>query len=132
LSGLASPVLLNFLRVAARHGRLRILRAIHRQAHALQERRQGRVRIQVTTATPLGSDLAARIAESLKRLVPGEPALETRVDPAVIGGVVVRVGDTVYDGSVANQLESLRRQIIDRSTHEIQSRRDRFRSPAGD
>ena len=44
----------------------------------------------------------------------------------------VRVGDTVYDGSIAKQLENVRRQMIDRSAHEIQSRRDRFRDPTGD
>ena len=53
------------------------------------------------------------------------------VDPAVIGGAVLRIDDTVYDGSVANQLQSIRQQMIDRSVHEIQSRRDRFRYPAG-
>ena len=51
--------------------------------------------------------------------------------PDVIGGIVVRVGDTVYDGSVANQLEDIRQQMIDRSVHEIQSRRNRFSHPAG-
>ncbi len=65
-------------------------------------------------------------------MLEGEPVLDERVDPGVIGGIVVRIGDTVYDGSIANQLENLRQQIIDRSAHEIQSRRDRFRSPAGD
>ena len=50
----------------------------------------------------------------------------------LIGGVVLRVGDTVYDGSVATQLQRTRRQMISRSIHEIQSGRDRFSSPAGD
>ena len=49
-----------------------------------------------------------------------------------IGYAVVRVGDMIYDGSIANQLEKLRQQMIDRSVHEIQSRRDRFRPPARD
>ena len=58
----------------------------------------------------------------------GEPLVEQVVDPTVIGGAVLRVGDVVYDGSVANQLQILRQQMIDRSVHEIQSRRDRFRN----
>ena len=53
------------------------------------------------------------------------------IDPELIGGVVVRVGDTVYDGSVATNLKQLRQQMINRSVHEIQSRRDRFRYPGG-
>ena len=44
---------------------------------------------------------------------------------------MVRVGDVVYDGSVASQLENLRQQMIDRSVHEIQSRRNRFSNSAG-
>ena len=132
VGGRASPEFLNFLKVVTRHGRLDVLRAIHRRTGALQESKLGRVRVLVTTATPLAGDQAARIAKSLRPMLKGEPVLEERVDPRVIGGIVVRVGDTVYDGSVANQLENLRQQIIDRSAHEIQSRRDRFRSPAGD
>ena len=49
----------------------------------------------------------------------------------LLGGVVLRVGDTVYDASVSTQLEQMRTQMINRSIHEIQSRRDRFGSPAG-
>ena len=54
------------------------------------------------------------------------------VRPELIGGLVMRVGDTVYDGSISTRLNKLRQQMIDRSVHEIQSRRDRFRSPEGD
>ncbi len=50
----------------------------------------------------------------------------------LIGGAVLRIGDTVYDGSVANQLQNLREKMVERSAHEIQSRRDRFRNPARD
>jgi F-type H+-transporting ATPase subunit delta len=61
----------------------------------------------------------------------GEPVFRLRVDPALVAGAVVRIGDTVYDGSIANQLNVLRQQMMDRSAHEIQSRRDRFRHSAG-
>jgi F-type H+-transporting ATPase subunit delta len=127
----ASPVFLRFLKVVSAHGRLDCLRAIHRQARRLCDRMRGRVRVQVSTATPLGADVAQRIAHGLRGLLDGEPVLDQLVDPDLIGGVVVRVGDTVYDGSVATQLQSVRQQMIDRTAHEIQSRRDRFRYPAG-
>jgi F-type H+-transporting ATPase subunit delta len=127
----ASPTLMHFLKVVSRHGRLDILRVIHRQAHEFYNRALGRVTVRLTTATPIGEELAARIKENLRGLVPGEPVVHRAVDPAVIGGAVLRIGDTVYDGSIANQLETLRQQIIERSAHEIQSRRDRFRHPAG-
>ena len=127
-----SPLLLDFLKVVSRHGRLDCLRAIHRRAHALHDRMRGRVRVRVTTATPLSSELAGRIAENLRSLLDGEPILEQVVDPELIGGVVVRVGDTVYDGSIARQLKNVRQRMIQRTAHEIQTRRDRFRHPARD
>ncbi len=126
----ASPLLGNFLKVLSAHGRLGCLRAIHKQARQQYERMRGRVAVRVTTASPIGGELAERIAAALRRVAGGQPILEQTVDPKLIGGVVVRVGDTVLDGSVATQLENMRQQMIHRSAHEIQSRRDRFRHPA--
>ena len=57
-----------------------------------------------------------------------EPVLHTRVDPDLLGGLVVRVGDWLYDASVRTRLADIRDQVIQRSSHEIQSGRDRFRS----
>ena len=128
----ASPLMLNFLKVVSRHGRLDCLRAIHRQAHEIYNRMRGRVRVRVSTATPLSGELAARIADNLRPLLGGEPILEQVVDPDLIGGLVVRVGDTVYDGSIARQLENMRQRINQRTAHEIQARRDRFRHSARD
>ena len=132
LAAQASPLLLDFLKVVSRHGRLDCLRAIHQQTHELYERMRGQVTVQVSTAVPLSGDAAGRIAENLKNVLDGQPIVQEVVDPDLIGGVVVRVGDTVFDGSVATQLESLRQRMIERSAHEIQTRRDRVRDPAGD
>ncbi len=123
----ASRLFLNFLKVVSRHGRMDILRAIHRAVRELWERRSGRVPVWVSTAAPLDEDLARRLADRIRPLVDGQPVIHTRVDPSLLGGIVVRVGDTVYDASVANQLKNLRQQMVERSAHEIQSRRDRFR-----
>src|SRR3990172_875731 len=94
LGAQASPLLLNFLKVVSRHGRLDCLRAIHRQAHELYDRMRGRVVVRVSTATPLSGELAAGIAQNLRNILDGEPIVEEIVDPDLIGGVVVRVGDT--------------------------------------
>ena len=130
--GTRTPALfINFLKVVSRHDRLDCLRAIHKQARALDDERRGRVPLRLTAPTPLGDALAERIHDHLRELIGGEPILERRTDPELIGGAVLRIGDTVYDGSIATQLENMRQQMIDRSVHEIQSRRDRFRYPAG-
>jgi len=131
LGGQASPLVMSFLKVVSRHGRMGCLRAIQAQAHAIHRQKLGQVAVQVTTATPLDRAAAQRLRDALHPLLEGTPVLHERVDPGVIGGVVVRVGDTIYDASVARQLETMRQQMIDRSAHEIQSRRDRFRHPAG-
>jgi F-type H+-transporting ATPase subunit delta len=131
LGGRVSAPLLSFLKVVSRHGRLDCLRVIHRRAHRIVDQMRGRVHVRLTTAAPIDDALAAKLGLRLRELLGAEPIVHARTDPEVIGGMVVRVGDTVYDGSVANQLEQLRQQMIDRSAHEIQSRRERFRDPAG-
>ena len=90
-----------------------------------------------TTATQSGGQIVVRADADLYRIddlrgkLDGEPIVEQQVDPALIGGAVLRVGDIIYDGSIANQLQNLRQHISARSAHEIQSRRDRFRNSAG-
>ena len=85
----------------------------------------------VSTAEPLDAAAEKRIIEDLRSRLNLQPLLDKQIHPELIGGIVLRVGDTVYDGSVATQLERLREQMINRSVHEIQSRRDRFSHPDG-
>ena len=129
--GRVSPMLINFLKVVSRRGRLDCLAAIHRQARLLYDEMRGRVHVELTTATAVDPARLAEIGRSLRATLGGEPVLRHITDPEVIGGAVLRVGDTVHDGSVATQLKKIREQMIDRSAHEIQSRRDRFRHSAG-
>ncbi|HEY2882367.1 MAG TPA: ATP synthase F1 subunit delta [Pirellulales bacterium] len=124
----ASPVFLSFLKVVARHGRLDMLRLIHRAVHEEYNKVRGRVRVLVSTAEPLDSAAEQRITQELRTRLQAEPMLEKQVHPELIGGIVLRVGDRVYDGSIATQLERLREKMMTRSVHEIQSRRDRFSS----
>ena len=130
-SGKASPTFLSFLKVLARHARLDIIRAVHRELHKLDDKRRGRIPVVITTAVELPDEAFVGIAESLRKKLGGEPIIRKAVDPDVIGGIVVRVGDTIYDASIASQLLNVRQNMIDRSTHEIQSRRDRFRNTEG-
>jgi len=130
-SGRLSPLFLDFLKVLSRHGRLDVLRTIQQEVTKQYDELRGRVRVQLYTATPLDERVANNLVASLRTILGGEPEVEPQVDPALIGGVVLRVGDTVYDGSVARQLSQVREQMINRSVHEIQSRRDRIRPSGG-
>jgi len=123
-------VFLNFLKVVSRHDRMDCLRAIHAETHALVDRLRGRVPVELVTPVPIDDAAATRLRDQIAKLIGGQPVLSRRVDPELIGGAVLRVGDTIYDGSVATQLKNLCQQMVNRSADEIQSRRDRFRHPA--
>jgi F-type H+-transporting ATPase subunit delta len=69
------------------------------------------VRAEVTTTTPLAAERAKSIETSLARLTGRSVALVTKVDPTIIGGVVTRIGSTVYDASVTRHLERMREKL---------------------
>ena len=127
----ATPLFTNFVRVLAKHGRLDLLQGIRRQSEIEQERRAGKKRVGVSSATELSAELLASIKSSLTTSLGLEPILETRIDPSLIGGVVIRVGDTVYDGSLKTQVKQLRVRLRERCLNEIQRGRDRFSHPEG-
>jgi len=66
---------------------------------------------EVTTAAPLPAEQAAQLQQRLGTMIGRTVTLTTKVDPALIGGMVTRIGSTVYDGSVATQLASLRQRL---------------------
>jgi F-type H+-transporting ATPase subunit delta len=125
-AGRASEIFLNFLLVLNDHDRLDLLRAILAAYRELADQRARRVRVQVQSAVPLPEDQQQRLQQHLRETFHMEPVLETRVDAGLLGGLRVRIGDLLYDASVSTQLEIIRKQILARSSHEIQSRRDRF------
>jgi F-type H+-transporting ATPase subunit delta len=97
----------------------------------MHDKLRNRIPVRLSTATPLTPTSLEQIAQRLRAKLGGEPIFQQETDPSLIGGAVLRIGDTVYDGSIANQLHNLRQQMLGRNAHEIQSRRDRFRYPAG-
>ena len=69
------------------------------------------VQAEVTTAVPLPAEKAAQVQQRLGSMIGRTVTLTTKVDPALIGGMVTRIGSTVYDGSVATQLAALRQRL---------------------
>ena len=74
---------------------------------------RGVVRAEVTTATALDPSRTAAIQQGLAHLTGRTVYLETRIDPAIIGGLVARVGSTVYDASVTRQLEKMKERLTE-------------------
>ncbi|MBC8113568.1 MAG: ATP synthase F1 subunit delta, partial [Candidatus Saccharimonas sp.] len=121
----------NFLRVLAKHGRLDLLPVIRRVVELEGERRLGKRRVGVSSAVELSPEALASIKSTLAASLACEPILETRIDSSLLGGLVVRVGDTVYDGSLRTQVKQLRARLRERCVNEIQRGRDRFSHPEG-
>jgi F-type H+-transporting ATPase subunit delta len=125
-AGRTSEVFFDFLMVLNEHERLGLLRPIRTALQALLDERARRRRVLVRTAAPLPDDQRDRLLQRLREVMFFEPVLQETVDPDLLGGLVVRVGDLKYDASVRTQLDSIRNQILEKGSHEIQSRRDRF------
>jgi len=122
----ASDLMLRFLQVLNRHGRIQLLSAVAQETRRIWNARHNRVTVQVRTAVPLDEAQQAALSERVGRMIAATPILDVSTDPSLIGGVVIKVGDYVYDASVKNRLEQLRQRLIEGKTHEIQSRRDQF------
>jgi len=123
----ASPLFWNFLQIVAKRNRLDLLFPIFLQAQIQLNVRQRRIPVTITTATEIDPQLFGSLSDKLREVLGGEPIIRSVIDPEVLGGLVVKVGDTVYDASVSAQLQSVCRQMIERSAQEIQNRRESFR-----
>lgn len=130
LEGKTSPEFLNFLLVLIRRGRFSALSAIRHAAIKLFDEVTGQVRATVTTASPISEAAQGKLAERLGKLLGKQVRIETKLDDSIIGGVVVRVGDTVYDASVANQLSQVRAKTAARIADSIRGSLERFASDA--
>jgi len=131
VAGRATPLFTNFLKVLAKHNRLSLVPAIRAQVDIEAEGRAGQRRVSVTSATELSAGTMESIRNSLRASLGSEPILHTHVDSTLVGGLVIRVGDTVYDGSLKTQIKQLRARLRERCLNEIQRGRDRFSYPEG-
>ena len=90
--------------------------------------RAKRLRVSVKSAVPLTEEQTASLREMIGRRTGLEPMIAARVDEALLGGMIVQVGDKVFDSSVRTRIETIRNQLLARSSYEIQAGRDRFSS----
>ncbi len=109
-ASISEPVL-NLVLLLLKRGRIEQLPRVAAEFRRLDDRRNNIVHATVTSAAPLKADEVKAIAARLEELTGSRVDLETSVDPDLLGGVVVRVGDRLIDGSVRGRLERLRNQL---------------------
>jgi F-type H+-transporting ATPase subunit delta len=102
----------NFLRVLLHNGRLTDLVQINEKFASVLEERSGVVSAEITSARDLPDNERSDLKEKLEKLTGKRVKVDFATNPQIIGGVVTRIGSTVYDGSVKTQLENLREQLV--------------------
>lgn len=115
--GGASDLFKKFLDVLTRNNRLGLLRDIAAAYQAIRDKQAGRVRVLVRAAAPLGDDQKSELQQTLAGRLNKEPVLTVRVEPELLGGLIVQVGDRVYDSSVRTRLDTLRNTLLASGSH---------------
>ncbi|MGB9483970.1 MAG: F0F1 ATP synthase subunit delta [Candidatus Dormiibacterota bacterium] len=102
----------NLLLVLVSSQRQRLLPAIEAGYQQLVDKREGRVLAQLTTAVPVSPAEQTELAQKLSERLRLDVRFEAKVDPALLGGAVVRVGDRVFDASLTTRLQQLRQDLL--------------------
>lgn len=101
------PGFTNFLRVLLKYDRIRLLPDITAQFEVLRQQAEGRLTVVVTSARDLDEAQRKSLADKLAKRYGREVDIDSKIDPGLIGGAVIRVGDQVIDGSVRGRLNRL-------------------------
>jgi ATP synthase F1 delta subunit len=107
----AEPELVNFLRLLVEKHRMPVIFRIRRQLDSLWKRENKRLDVTVTSAIELDPQVVEAIGKRIEEQTGQKIELESRVDPYVLGGVVLQVGNVVLDASIRNRLEKLRKSV---------------------
>ena len=107
----AEPELLNFLELLIEKHRMPVIFRIRRQFDALWDKENKRLGVPVTSAVELDPEIVKRIGSEIEEQTGNTVELESRVDPDILGGLVLQVGNMVLDTSIRNRLEKLRKSV---------------------
>ncbi len=104
--------LINFIMITLDKRRQRLLRVIAREYKGLMDVHFNRVHVEVTLARELDEDAVAEIQERLTAALGKTAIPHVRVKPGILGGAILRTGDTIYDGSLRRRLDGMRRKLM--------------------
>ena len=107
-----SKPVLNLIGLMLRRGRIEQLPRVAAEYRRLDNARQGITLATATSAAPLSPDEVQALTARMEQLTGGRVELDLRTDPSLLGGLVVRIGDRLIDGSVRGRLERLRNQLV--------------------
>ena len=107
-----APLLLNTIRLLSDRGRLWALPDVAAAFQTMAEAREGFVRVEVTTATAMSDAYFEQLIKILETVATRKPILVKKQDPSLIAGVVTRVGDQVFDGSLRSHLNELKEELL--------------------
>ncbi len=124
--GSLSATALSFLKVMGDHGRLGFLRQVVRSAQTVWAERNNRRNVRIELAQEAAPPLLQELVNKLQQSLGAEPVVTTVVNPDLIAGFVVRVGDRVYDASTRTSFERARSAMVARAIEAIQSRPEQF------
>jgi F-type H+-transporting ATPase subunit delta len=116
--GRADDLLVDFLCVVVEKQRLALLDEIGAAYRELADRGAGRLRVQVASATPLAAEEQHRLAATLRERLRSDIVLEPEVRPELLAGLVLQIGDRVYEASVRGWLQRLRKEMVRSSGYE--------------
>jgi F-type H+-transporting ATPase subunit delta len=108
----ASPTTRNTLLLLVDRRRIKTLPYLARTLRELADARKGVVRAEVTTAVALADAYYARLQAQLEKMTGKRIVVDRRIDPTLLGGVVTRIGDRIFDGSLRTRLQSLRDALM--------------------
>jgi F-type H+-transporting ATPase subunit delta len=113
-------VLVNALQVINRKGRMSLLPVIAERYRLALEELRNEVDVYVTSAVPLTKEMQAQVVAGVSKAISGRtPRLIEQVDPSLLAGVVIQIGDRKFDGSVSRRLKRLSEKLHLRAVHEI-------------
>jgi F-type H+-transporting ATPase subunit delta len=109
------PPVAKLMIMLAERGRLNLMPDLLEVYRERQLAHSNIVRASVTVATPVSEDKVKELGQSLSKLTGKTVQLDVSVDPALIGGVVTKIGSTVYDGSIRTQLQKMKQQMVEQA-----------------